>query len=206
MAQRRTPTDRSITAAGLERLLARLDPDADRAAADYEELRLMLVKFFDWRGAWAPDECADETIDRMAAKLERDTIIDDVRKYAYGVARLVLLERLRRQAHTPVEGHPDLTSLRVPTSAAETTPIRECFARCLDALPDESRTLVLEYYMSDGKARIDHRERLAHSLALSDNALRSRVHRIRHRLERCVRAGVASTTSGAFPTRSGKDD
>jgi DNA-directed RNA polymerase specialized sigma24 family protein len=206
MTQRRTQTDRSITAAGLAHLLARLDADADRAAAEYERLRLMLVKFFDWRGAWSPDECADDTIDRLAASLERETTIGDVRRYAYGVARRVLLERLRRQAQTPIEGHPDLSSLHVASPGAEPSSIRECFRRCLDELPDESRALVLDYYVSGGKARIDNRRRLARSLAISDNTLRSRAHRIRHRLERCVQACMAAaTTSRAFPTREGED-
>jgi hypothetical protein len=58
--------DRSITAAALARLLARLDPDAERAPLEFERLRRALIRFFDWRGAWPPDECADETLDRLA--------------------------------------------------------------------------------------------------------------------------------------------
>ena len=215
MARRRTSIGQSITADGLARLLARLDGDRDRAAAEYERLRLLLVKFFDWRGAWSPDECADETLDRLAAKLELRTTIDDVQRYAYGVARHVLMEQLRRQAQTPVDGHADLASLHVASTAGEASALHDCFARCLDALPEESRALVLEYYGSDGTRRIDDRQRLGRSLNLSDNALRSRVHRVRHRLERCVRACVdagsthgrgGSTTNRPFATRSGEDE
>src|SRR5262245_12314754 len=102
MGQRRTDHARSATAAGFARLLARLGADEDAAAAEYERLRLTLVKFFDWRGGWPPDECADETLDRLIAKLETDAAIGDVRGYAHGIARLVLLERLRRQAQSPI--------------------------------------------------------------------------------------------------------
>jgi DNA-directed RNA polymerase specialized sigma24 family protein len=192
MAQRPIHADRSITAAGLARLLARLDADADRAAEEYERLRLMLVKFFDWRGASPPDECADETIDRLAAKLDAGTTIDHVFRYAHGIARLVLMERVRRQAQVPIE-QADPSRLRAAWPVAPPPPLRECFAGCLAALPDESRRVVLEYYGGTvGQKKIDGRERLGRSLGISDNALRSRVFRIRHRLERCTRACVAA--------------
>jgi DNA-directed RNA polymerase specialized sigma24 family protein len=185
MAHRRTRDTDSMTAAGFERLLRRFDADPARAAAGYEQLRLTLVKFFDWRGAWAPDECADETLDRLAAKLEIDTAIDDVRRYAHGIARLVLLERLRQQAQMPVAEHPNLTNLRA-TPADASSPLHDCFERCLEALPRDSRTLVVQYYVAEGQTKIDNRQRLARSLGISENALRSRVQRLRDRLERCA--------------------
>src|SRR5262245_4071538 len=111
MSQRRTIDGDSIGATGFARLLQRLDPDSERAAAGYAQLRLALVKFFDWRGAWEPDECADETLDRLAGKLQSDTVVDDVRRYAHGIARLVLLESLRRQAQTPRVDLPDLAGV-----------------------------------------------------------------------------------------------
>jgi DNA-directed RNA polymerase specialized sigma24 family protein len=197
MAHRRSDRPRSLTGLGFAHLLARLDADADRAAAEYERLRLTLVKFFDWRGAWPPDECADETIDRLVAKLELETSIDDVRRYAYGIARLVLLERLRRQAQTPIDEHPDLSNLRAPSLATATAPLHECFERCLAALPDETRALVLGYYVAEGHAKIENRRRLARSMGISDNALRSRVQRIRDGLERCAHACAdAAETQG----------
>jgi hypothetical protein len=94
----RPDDDRTITAAGLALLLGRLDSDTERAALEYERLRRTLVRFFDWRGISPPDECADETLDRLARRLEEATRIDDVRSYAYGIARIVLLERRRRPA------------------------------------------------------------------------------------------------------------
>src|SRR4030095_8986131 len=58
-----------LSARALRLLLARLDPDPDRAGAAYEALRRALVKFFDWRGARVPEEGADETLDRLARQL-----------------------------------------------------------------------------------------------------------------------------------------
>jgi DNA-directed RNA polymerase specialized sigma24 family protein len=188
MGQRRTHDARSATAAGFARLLERLGSDADAAAAEYERLRLTLVKFFDWRGAWPPEECADETLDRLTAKLEVDSGIVNVSAYAHGIARLVLLEQLRRQLQEPVLDDADLSNLRALPSPASPHPLQECFERCLGTLAEESRTLVLDYYVADGQAGIDNRRRLARSLGITDNALRSRMLRLRHRLERCARS------------------
>ena len=90
-----------MTAAGLARLLARLDADVERAAAEYERLHRALVRFFDWRGAWSPEECADEALDRLANRLEGDTNVESVRSYVYGIARLVLLEHQRALMTSP---------------------------------------------------------------------------------------------------------
>ena len=70
MATRGQGTKWEFTATALERLLARLDADADRAAEAYEVLRQTLTRFFDWRGAHFPDECADEAINRLARRLD----------------------------------------------------------------------------------------------------------------------------------------
>jgi DNA-directed RNA polymerase specialized sigma24 family protein len=191
MTQRRTRSTPSVTASGFAQLLRRLDADPDRAASEYERLRHTLVKFFDWRGAWPPDDCADETIDRLVAKLGREIPIDDVRRYAHGIARLVLLERRRREAQAPLEDHPDLANLPV-ADIAPTSPLHRCFERCLAALPDEQRILVLQYHTNERQAKIDHRRQLARSLGISENALRSRVHRICHALEQTVLRCVAA--------------
>ena len=175
--------DRSLTAARLARLLARLDPDADKGAAEYERLRRALVRFFDWRGAFAPDTCADETIDRLARRLD-DTSIDEVRTYALGIARHVLLEHQRQPAFASLGAASQLPD----TSASEpdSGDLHECFDRCLAGLPDADRKAAVAYYEGERGARIAGRRRLAASLGVSENALRLRMRRIREQLERCV--------------------
>jgi RNA polymerase sigma factor (sigma-70 family) len=173
--------------AGFARLLARLDSDAERAGAAYEQLRRVLEKFFDWNGAWPPEECVDETLDRLARRMNEGVEIADVRSYAHGIARLVLLEWHRRPG---VESLDDATLSRLSTRSAplEDEPLRDCLDRCLAELPADSRTLVLEYYSAERRAKIDTRRRLADLFGISDSALRNRVQRVRDRLERCVRA------------------
>jgi DNA-directed RNA polymerase specialized sigma24 family protein len=177
---------RTLTAAAFARLLARLHSDPDEAAAEYERLRVTLVRFFDWRGAWSPDECADDTLDRIADKLESGTPIEDLRRYAYGVAQLVLLERLRQQSRTPVSSFPDPASLIAAAPQAAPSPLAECFERCLEAVRPATRAVLLQYYTAEGRTRIENRRRLAASIGISDSALRSRVQRLRDRLEHCT--------------------
>lgn len=182
----------SITAAGLARLLARLDPDAEQAAQEYERLRRGLVKFFDWRGAWPPEECADDTLDRLAQKLEGETIVEDVGSYTRGIARLVLLERRRQPTWSSIEGASNLVSVPAAPPNDDDERLRECFDRCLAEIPEESRSLIMRYYEGERQAKISNRRRLAVTLGLSDNALRSRVQRLRDRLEHCVGTCVAA--------------
>lgn len=184
---------RSMTADGFARLLDRLHPDSEQAAEEYERLRRALVKFFDWRGLSSPDECADDVLDRLAHKLE-ETMVQDVRKYVYGIARLVALERRRGPAFTPIDDvpHPVLMA-NLPKS--ESHPLHDCFDRCLAEMPEENRSLLLRYYEGERQMKIKNRRRLATTFGLTENALRSRVQRLRDRLEQCVQACSSQTAS-----------
>ncbi len=175
----------TLTAEGLSRLLDRLDPDPDEAARAYEHLRRALLRFFEWRGAWPPDECADITIDRLGRRLEEDTSIGDVRHYAHGIARLVLLERQRRPTAASVDDLDHLPFVE-PAGGDDGDVLRECFDRCLADVPSDGRSLLLAYYEGERAVKIANRRRLASTLGLSENALRSRVQRLRDRLEHCV--------------------
>ena len=186
----RNDDSRSITAEGLARLLARLNADVEQAGQEYQRLRRALVKFFDWRGAPAPDECADETIDRLARKLD-EAAVDDVRNYAHGIARLVLLERRRQPVLASFDGNAAVTSAPVAQASDERERLHDCFEQCLAAIPGDGRSLVLSYYEGERVAKIANRRRLGAALGLSENALRSRVQRLRDRLEQCVRACVS---------------
>jgi RNA polymerase sigma factor (sigma-70 family) len=183
--------DSSITEGRLDTLLARLDPERERAAREYERLHRVLVRFFDWRAIAAPEDCADEAIDRLAARLEADASIVDIRAYALGVARLLALERRRRPVHAPIDRMTDV-SVDVPVESAADARLQDCFDRCLDEMPRDTRSLLLSYYEGQLGGKIANRRRLAESLGISESALRNRVQRLRDRLETCVqrRLGV----------------
>lgn len=199
MSTRATPWE--LTASALQRLLGRLDADPGRAADAYEALRLALTRFFDWRGAHFPDECADEAINRLARRLDDGVEIADLRGFALGIARLVLLERARQpQArHDALDEHvlPAAVPLPIETGAR----LHDCLDTCLASLAPDARSLILEYYQDQQRQKIDRRVRLAGELGLTANALRSRAQRVRDRLERCVRACAAGGGAGMKPGR-----
>ena len=185
--------------AGLARLLARLDPDAERAGAEFERLRRALTRFFDWRGADFPDECADESLDRLAARMVEGTEVLDVAAMAHGIARLVLLENYRARGRRE-EIDSDLPDA-APQEAPEEVPLLEHLDACLEGLEGEERDLVIAYYAEPaGRRKIEARQRLAGMLRLTDNALRSRMQRLRDRLEACVRrrAGKGNLPAARF--------
>jgi len=189
-----TGKETPITAGGFRHLLARLDPDTDRAALEYERLRQALIRFFDWRGAWTADECADEVLDRLGRKLESGAVVDDVAKYAHGIARFVLLERRRDPVVTSIDavevGRIDRKGADDPSGDDES--VHTCFDRCLMQLPADGRSLLTAYYEGERETKISNRRRLGMTLGLSDNALRSRVQRLRDRVERCMHACLSS--------------
>jgi DNA-directed RNA polymerase specialized sigma24 family protein len=184
----------SLTADGFARLLERLHPDAVQAAHEYERLRRGLLKFFDWRGIWPPDECADDVLDRFARKVEV-TAVQDVSKYIYGIARLVALERRRGPSFAPLDDAPPSVLSTPPATDDDRNPLHECFERCLAHLPEDARSLLLRYYEGERSSKIENRRRLAALLGVTDNALRSRVQRLRERLERCMQECSAQTLS-----------
>jgi DNA-directed RNA polymerase specialized sigma24 family protein len=180
----------TLSAEALARFLACLDPDSDRAGEKYESLRLTLMKFFDWRGAQFPEEYADETINRVIRKLDEGETFRDIPTYCQGVARLVLLEKLKG----PESRRADFEELHhvalVAPDPEEKDEKQDCFERCLKELPVESRQLILQYYGDEKREKINRRLSMAERLGIPLNALRSRAQRIRNRLEECVNGCV----------------
>lgn len=195
-----TPTTRArweLTAEAFAKLLAGFDANPERAAAKYESLRQALVKFFDWQGAMFPEELADETFNRVTRKLDEGVELQNAATYCHGVARLVLLES-RKRAETRRAEFDEAISVADPREQFATSSDderRRCFDHCLAELPAEHRQLVLSYYQHDKRQKIDGRQTLANQLGLPLNALRSRVQRIRDRLEQCVRRCLAGKIS-----------
>jgi RNA polymerase sigma factor (sigma-70 family) len=176
----------TLSAEALARFLACLDPDPDCAGAKYESLRLTLMKFFDWRGAHYPEECADETINRVIRKIDEGETIRDIPTYCHGVARLVLLEKLKgpESRRADFEELPPIAL--VAPEPEERDEKQDCFEQCLKQLPVESRQLIMQYYGDEKREKINRRLAIAERLGIPLNALRSRAQRIRNRLEECV--------------------
>jgi len=169
------------------RLLARLNADPMLAGEEYEKLRARLIYFFERKGCRTPAELSDETINRIARKVEEGIEIEDVFKFSYGVARLVLLEHWRDPKREWDQLDQRLSS---PKSDREFDDRHmECMEKCLQALPSEERDLIVKNCILDKKGK----EELAGALGLTMNALRIRAFRIRTRLHECREKCVNSS-------------
>jgi DNA-directed RNA polymerase specialized sigma24 family protein len=186
--ERITRQGRELTPEAFAAFLTRLSLDPEGAGEKYEELRRQLIKFFEWRDAFIADQLADETLNRAARKIhEGERIEKNILAFCLGVARFVLKEHKR---------HPDNRRVEIDELFAFTAPPVQqeedddlwlvCLRDCLSSLPEEDRTLIIEYYEEDKQAKIDNREALAAKLGISPHALFSRAKRIRDRLEQSV--------------------
>jgi RNA polymerase sigma factor (sigma-70 family) len=182
--------DRSITGDSLKKLLDCFDADHDLAGEKYEELRRALIRFYNGRGIFFAEECADEVFDRVSRRLLEGVEIKNIYSYCYEVARLILLERLKSKDNRRVpfeESVPVDSILDHNDDSTEKERMLQCLDRCLQQLPPESRALIIEYYQDSQRDRIDRRKALAKRLGLRRDALANRAQRLREKLEHCIR-------------------
>jgi DNA-directed RNA polymerase specialized sigma24 family protein len=179
----------TLNQAGFDRLLAALGDNREAAGRKYEELRATLVKFFEWRGDSVPEEHADETLDRVAAKFaagfEGREEIRDLTGYCVGVARLLLHEVYREQLKRQ-KALRELPTQEVSAAADETEARLECLKRALERLPPSDRELIVQYYQGERSAKIENRRHLAERRKVSAGTLRMQALRLRQGLEASV--------------------
>ena len=86
---RQQKKDWTLTSAAFDALLKWLDEGIDSEGLRYLEIRRRLVAYFDRKNCQAPAERADETLNRVARRLEEEVAIESETpaKYCYTVAR-----------------------------------------------------------------------------------------------------------------------
>jgi DNA-directed RNA polymerase specialized sigma24 family protein len=168
-----------------ESLLRWLSPDREQAGRRYEDIRGRLIKIFGARGCAEPDLLADETINRVAKRVEEisQTYEGEPALYFYGVANKIHMEQLRKQK--PIERLPPPVPVSVPDSDYYEQEY-VCLESCIGHLPARSRDLVLQYYEHETQEKIVQHQRLAERLGIGLNALRIRAHRARLVLRKCI--------------------
>jgi len=169
----------------LEKLLFHLDEDRERAGEKYETLRLGLIRFFEWRGCAFSEDHADETIDRVARRIVQGEEIRNIHNYTAGVARFVFMEIVKEREKQQMALR-QLPPDPVREENPEDDTRAECLRRCLQALPPESLQLMMDYYRSEGRNKIDLRKKLAQQRDISAHTLRMRLQRLRGKLEECI--------------------
>lgn len=162
----------------LEALLQALAPDdPSLAGRKYQALHRRLMDLFAWERCEAPDQLADETLNRLARKTAEGASIPHFDRYAFGIARLIIQEETRKRQSRGAALRELQPAIRHPSG--ENLNMLSALEECLAVLPHESRELIERYYAED-------RSVLARKLDISVNALRNRAMRIREELFRCV--------------------
>lgn len=187
-----------ITQDQFDKTLAWLDSDREAAAQKYEAIRKSLIMILAWRGCHDAEDLADDTLNRVMLKIDdvAPSYVGEPALYFYGVARNVLVEYQRRQklrGPLPEIGI-DETKLKEQLERREI--IYECLSRCLLKLSPNDGELIIEYYRGDKHVKIDNRRGLAGRVGIAANTLRVKVHRIRAKLEECIKRCMKQDPDG----------
>lgn len=178
-----------------DKLLNLLDPIREEAERKYEDIYQRLIVFFEYNKCLTPEECADETVDRVIKKIKEGTkITTSPPNFFHGVARFVLLECQKEKKLEPIENVPSTKLCTdAPDELLEKEAERkmsekrlECLERCMQKLQPDERYLILEYYPEETNGRIEKRKVLAEKLGIPNGALRIRALRIRGELQKCI--------------------
>lgn len=171
------------------RLLQTFSKNEADAVLSYTDLYNALVRFFRLKGDSFPNQAADITIDRISSRILQDGNIEDLRKFSFGVARLVFLERLRRNEKEKIA----ITEFYSQNSSysIEKSDSLEVFRECFDSLNVEEKHLLKQYFADMQFNELSlHREKMSKDLDISLNRLRQNIFRLRERLERCVKKKI----------------
>lgn len=181
-----------ITSESFARLLEWIDDGVDSDGKKYLDLRRKLVAYFDRKNSLSPDDLADETLTRVARRIEEEGKIETEApaKFCYITARFVFLESLRDKKNKNVSIDEIKADQITANDASEEKNLKEkmlaCLEKCVGELDETNRELIVKYYYGAERIKIKNRRVLADKIGISSNALTIRACRIRDKLEKCV--------------------
>ena len=197
MQELESKRDWTLTPRAFRSLLDWLDAGSDSGGRTYLEMQRRLGAYFDRKNCAEPDKLADETLNRVARRIEEEGHIEceSPAQYCYIVARFVFIETLRSRQKEDA-AHDQIKRGSVLVSSVELAPnpekqekekLLQCLERCTDKLESRSRAIILRYYIGKEREKIEIRRALAAELGITMNAVSIRACRIRDKLEACVR-------------------
>ena len=174
----------------LTALLEALCPDdPDEANRRYIILHQKLVGYFQLKGMIDPFQDADETLDRAGQKIANGVPVPDINRFCLGIARNIVLERLREKKREESAFRRFIDYYHDNTTEIMVDRIMNLMKPCFEQLSADDRDLLNSYCkIPEGSSRAEHRRNLAERLKSSISALRIRITRLRRDLENCVKA------------------
>lgn len=204
--------NRSLSAKAFEKLLAWIDPAPEVAGEIYAETHRQLVVIFERAGCRPAEEFADEVMNRIARRLEIRTAENEIRtsepvRFILGVARMIAhFEKIRHgtigisiETLEPETLHAALQNAVDPAieieNREETMRKISCAEKCLQELPTQDRVLIELYYLEvETPGALSHKN-LAARYGLTESGLRTRVMRIRKRMQHCAQRCLQNRTN-----------
>ena len=173
-----------IRLSGFKTMLGWLDSDSERAGEKYESIRSRLIKIFYARGCHLAEELADETIDRVAGKIDDlvKSYKGDPALYFYGVAKKIFLEFSRQSQ--PKELPAILTQKETDDQYSDV--YYDCLEKCLQTLSAEQREFIFDYYNGDKQEKINRRREMMRTMKVTSEVLYIRAFRLRKQLQKCI--------------------
>lgn len=176
-----------LTPEAFEALLTRLHSDREQAGMQYEAIRLKLTYFFESRARVKSDELVDETINRLAHKIQMNREVREVESFALAIARYVWLETYKDQIPLSLDELLESDKLKItlphqPENSEKNDEWLALMRQCVLQLPTEKQALLSEYYQARGAAQTEQRRKLASKMGITENALYLKIHRLRQRL------------------------
>jgi RNA polymerase sigma factor (sigma-70 family) len=147
------------------------------SAQHYHRVRNKLIMYYSRRECYCAEELADETIERLVAGVHARPAGVQVEQWAYGIARHVHLEWLRKAARDLPLVDEGIAEGPMPRHERGGPDLKAAFQQLT---PDE--TELLEAFYVDGLTA----EQLGAKLGLSAEGVRSRIHRLRKKLLRSI--------------------
>jgi DNA-directed RNA polymerase specialized sigma24 family protein len=182
-----------------------------RAAEKYETLRFKLVNLLTWRGCVESDadDLADQTLDRVAAKIAEGEKVENVQAYAATVARFIALEHKRKRREDAVGDELPETAVTPEIEILEDRDDRmDCLRECMaETIPNPTdQKIIIGYYDTESNEKNKSaRKRLAESLGMSIGALKVKACRLRDKLERCINDCVARVTKSSVSDTNNRE-
>ena len=174
-----------ITHEDFDGLLGRLASDAEEAGKKYEEIRAGLIKYFYYRGCSDAEGLADETINRVAARISAAKFDENFKlaNYFYSFAAKIYLEDYKNRKRL-VSDYEDLSFL---PPEEESKPGVVCLESCLAKHPAQERTMLIKYYGFGKSERAEQRKLLAAQYKINILFLHTKISRLKKVLRVCLR-------------------
>jgi len=189
--------ERSISAIGIPSVTSDDGFLEDDQQATIAGLQDRLTSYFAGRvnDPVVQQELVGRVNERVLKRSHDGTVIEDVERFAFGVARHVLQEHWREEKRRhafevtlseTIENLPRVAATVTGTSGSSRALLLGALNQCIEELPETDRMIARRCY-AEGKSK-DLRAAIAEEMGLSRNALDARLSRIRAKLESCVRA------------------